>query len=161
MLRAADGIELIKVHQQIVRQRHLLIKLIRKVQVIQIILAQRWWQQPMEIGGLATALSTNQRRHALIAVKLVHLKPVGHDGAQPDGQKPLLFRSDARQAVEELGDMVLSVPFGQIRQIVADGIISLHILRMHKLHDLRLRTAFLAHLLLLGLQKVGNFAKNS
>ena len=104
----------------------------------------------MEIGGLATTLSTNQRGHTLITMKLIHLKPMGHNGAQPDGQEPLLLRSDARQTVEELGDMVLSVPFGQMRQIVANGIISRHILRMHKLHNLRLRTAFLAPLLFLG-----------
>ena len=46
--------------------------------------------------------------------------------------------------------MVLSVPRWQAIQIVADGIIGWHILRMHKLYNLRLRTAFFADVLLLG-----------
>ena len=46
--------------------------------------------------------------------------------------------------------MVLSVPLRQVAQVVADGIVCWHILGVYKLHDFRLRTAFFAHLFLLG-----------
>ena len=40
MLSGADSIQLVEVHQQVVRQRHLLVELVREVQVVQMILAQ-------------------------------------------------------------------------------------------------------------------------
>ena len=150
MLTGADGIQLIEVHQQIVRQRHLLVELVREVQVVQIILTQCRWQQAMEEGGLAASLSANQRGYALIAVKRIHLQPVGHSRAQPGGEIALLLGGDAWQSAEQLADVILSVPAGQCVQIVADRIMYGYIFRVYKLQDFRLRTPFLAYLLLLG-----------
>ena len=58
MLRRPDRFEFIEVYQQIVRQRHLLIELIRQIEVIQIILTKLWRQQTMIEGGLTTSLRT-------------------------------------------------------------------------------------------------------
>ena len=118
--------------------------------MVQIILAQLRWQQAMEESGLAAALSANQRGHALVAMQGIHLQPVGHSRSQPRCEKSLLLRGDARQTAEELCDVVLTVPCWQTLHIVTDGIVGRHILRMHKLHNLRLRTALLADALLLG-----------
>ena len=85
MLAGTDGIQLIEVHNEVVRQGHLLVELVREVQMVQEIHTQFWRQQTGHKGGLSTALSTNQRRHTLIAMKRVHLKPVGHSRADPDG----------------------------------------------------------------------------
>ena len=78
MLAGTDSVQFVKVHQQIVGQCHLLVELVRKVQMVEIILAQFDGQQAMEESGLATALRTNQRGHTFVAVQGVHLQPVGH-----------------------------------------------------------------------------------
>ena len=46
--------------------------------------------------------------------------------------------------------MVLSVPLGQMREIILDGIERLDLVRLHQLDDVRLWTALLANLLTLG-----------
>ena len=46
--------------------------------------------------------------------------------------------------------MVLSVPLGQMREIILDGIERLDLVRLHQLDDVRLWTALLADLLTLG-----------
>ena len=98
MLAGADGFQLIQVHQQIVAQRHLLVELVREVQVIQVVLAQVLRQQSTQERRLATTLGTNQRGHALVAVVCVQLQPVGHRRAHPDGQEVQLLRADAWQS---------------------------------------------------------------
>ena len=75
---------------------------------------------------------------------------MGHSRTQPGGEIALLLGGDARQAAEELADVVLSVPAGQALQVVADRIMYGYIFRVYELQDFRLRTPFLAHLLLLG-----------
>ena len=40
LLGRADGIELVEVDEEIVRQRHLLVELVRQVQMVEIILTQ-------------------------------------------------------------------------------------------------------------------------
>ena len=78
VLTGRDGIQLIDVHQQVVGKGHLLIELVRQVQMIQIVRTQMWRQQAHKERCLATTLSANQRRHALITMNGVHLKPVSH-----------------------------------------------------------------------------------
>ena len=87
MLRGSDGLELVEVHNQVVRQRHFLVELVRQVQVVEIVLTQFWRQQAVEESGLATALCSDQRRHALIAVQRVHLQPMGHGRQYPGGEE--------------------------------------------------------------------------
>ena len=91
--------------------------------MLQIILAQMRWQQPALEGGLATTLSADQRRHTFIAVKRVHLQPMGHCRAQPDGKIRRLLGADAGQSAKETSHMVLSVPLGQVVEVVADGVV--------------------------------------
>ena len=103
LLTGTDRLQLVEVHQQIVRQRHLLVELIRQVQMIEEIQAQVRRKQTLHEGRLTTTLRTNQRGHTLVAVKRVHLKPVGHSRAQPDGEVVHLLRAEAWQTTEELG----------------------------------------------------------
>ena len=149
MLAGVDGIQFVEVHQKIVRQGHLLIELIRQVQVVEIILAQLRWQQAMKEGSFATTLSTNQCWYAFITMKGVHLEPVGHSRQQPRSQISLLLGGEAGQTTEHLADVVFAVPRRQLVQVVADRIMYGYILRMYELYDLRLRTAFFTHLFLL------------
>ena len=44
MLRGFDGINLVEVYKEVVRQSHLLVELVREVKMIQIVLSQLWWQ---------------------------------------------------------------------------------------------------------------------
>ena len=150
MLAGADSLQFIEAYQEVVRQRHFLIELVREVQVVQEILAQMRRQQTLEEGGLSAALSSNERRHNLIAVQGVHLQPMGHTGTQPDAEKILLFCADTRQATEQLRYMVLSVPLGQVVEIIANGVIRANLFRMNKLHDIRLWIGTLADVLALG-----------
>ena len=83
-------------------------------------------------------------------MKGVHLKPVGHSRADPDGEKIQLLCTDARQTAEETGYMVLSVPLRQVAEIIADGIEGLNLIGLHHLHDVHLGTALLADPLTFG-----------
>ena len=130
MLRGTDGIQLVEVHQQIVGQRHLLVELVREVQVVKIVLAQMLGQQAAQEGGLATALTAYERGHTLVAVQRVKLQPVGNGRAQPDSQIARLLGGDAGQTAEEVSHVVVAVPLGQVLQIVADGVVHGHRLRM-------------------------------
>ena len=150
MLTGTDGLQFVKTYQEVVRQRHLLVELVREVQVVQEILAQMRRQQTLEEGGLSAALSSNERRHNLIAVQGVHLQPMSHTGAQPDAEKILLFCADSRQATEQLRYMVLSVPLGQVVKVIANGVIRANLLRMNKLHNIRLWIGTFANILTLG-----------
>ena len=71
--------------------------------MIEEIQAQFWRKQTLYESGLTTPLSTNQRGHTLVAVKRVHLKPMGHSRTQPDGEVVHLLRTEAWQTTEELG----------------------------------------------------------
>ena len=151
MLTGTYGVELIKVHKQVVGQRHLLVELVREVQVVQEILLQMLGQQATEERGLATTLRTNQRGHHLIAVQRVHLKPVGHHRAHPYKKVRELLGAEARNATEQLSHMVLSVPLGQVVQVVLDGVERRNVLRVDILLDIRLGVASLADILTFGL----------
>ena len=78
MLRGANGLQLIQIHQQVVGQGHLLIKPVGKVNGVLIILLQMPRQQATEEGGLTTTLGSDERRHHLISMKAVHLQPMGY-----------------------------------------------------------------------------------
>ena len=58
----------------------------------------------MEERSFSATLSTNQRWHAFIAVKGVHLKPVGYHRQKPGTEVSLLFRGDTWQTTKELAD---------------------------------------------------------
>ena len=150
MLTGADSLQLIQTYQQIVGQRHLLVKLVRQVQVVQEILAQMLGQQSFKEGGLAAALISNERRHYFVAVKSVHLKPMGHSRTEPDAKISQLLGSDSRQSFKEFRHMVLSVPLWQRVQVVANGVIRAYLFRINKLHDVTLRIMPLADILALG-----------
>ena len=123
LLRGTDGVELVEVYQQVVRQRHLLVELVREVQVVKIVLAQVVRQQAVEERGLTTALGTNERRYTLVAVQRVHLQPVGHSRTNPDGQERQVLRGESWQTAEELCHVVLSVPLRQLREVIGDGVV--------------------------------------
>ena len=80
--------------------------------MVEIILTQLRGQQSTHKGGLTTTLSAYKRRYTLIAVQHIHLQPMGHGRAEPDGEIVKLLRTDARYATKYPGDMVLSIPFG-------------------------------------------------
>ena len=122
LLRTAHLIELVDVHQQVVRQRHLLVELIAQVHMVEEVLAQLFGQQQAAEGALAATLCANQRGHHLIAVQRIHLQPVSHHRAHPDGEPVALVAADAGQAVEEGTHVVLAVPGGQrLKLRRADG----------------------------------------
>ena len=118
--------------------------------MIEEIQAQVRRKQTLHEGRLTTSLGSDQRGHTLIAVKRIHLKPVGHSRAQPDGEIVHLLRTEAWQTTEELGQMVLSIPLRQAVDKLANGIVKPDLLRMDILHNVRLWTALLAHTLALG-----------
>ena len=122
MLTGTDSLQFIEVDQEVVCQRHLLVKLVGEVHVVKEVLTQMRREQAHDKGGLATPLRTNQRGNALVAMQGVHLEPVGYHRAQPDNEETMLLRADAGQSAEETGNVVLSVPLGQMFQIVANGI---------------------------------------
>ena len=118
--------------------------------MIQEIQAQFWRKQTLYEGRLTTSLGSDQRGHTLVAVKCVHLKPVGHSRAQPDGEVVHLLRTEAWQTTEELGYMILSIPLRQAVDKLTNGVVDIDLLRMDILHNVRLWTALLAHTLALG-----------
>ena len=95
MLTRSYRIQLIQVHQQIVRQRHLLVELVRQVQVVEVVLPEMRRKDPCHERCLTAALGTDQRGHALVSVNRIHLQPVGHSRAQPGGQIAVLLAADA------------------------------------------------------------------
>ena len=58
MLTRLDGIQLVQVHQQIVGQSHLLVILVRKVDVVHVVHPQTLWKHTSQEGRLATSLRT-------------------------------------------------------------------------------------------------------
>ena len=150
LLGRTDGIELVEIHEEIVRQRHLFVELIRQIQMVEIILTQVYRQQSTHESGLSATLSPNQRRHALVAVQHIQLQPEGNGRAQPDREIVQLLGGDARDASKYLCDMVLSVPLRQVIEKLLHGIVLRHLFRLHILRNLRLRTALLQYVLALG-----------
>ena len=150
LLGRADGFQLVEVDQEIVRQSHLLIKLVRQIQMVEVILTQMLRQQTTHEGGLSATLTSDERRHTLITMKHVHLQPVGHSRSQPDGEIVQLLGGDAWNTGKNLGYMVLSVPCRQIVQKILYRIILRHFLRFHILLNLRLRVPLFQHLFALG-----------
>ncbi len=127
MLAGTDGFQLVEVHQQVIRQRHLLVELVREVEMIQIIAAKVRRQHPTHKRRLATTLRTDQGRHTLVSMQRVHLEPVGNRREEPSREERLLLAAHARQAAEETDDVVLSVPLGQVAEIILDGIEGRHL----------------------------------
>ena len=75
--------KLIDVHQQVVRQCHIGIKLVGKVDVIQIIGSQLRGQQAHGESCLATTLSANQYGSHFVTMQVVEAQPMGYHRAQP------------------------------------------------------------------------------
>ena len=150
MLGGTDGFKFIEVHDEIVCQCHLLVELVREVQVVEIILTHLRRKQPSHEGGLTTALGSDEGRHTLIAVKHVQLEPMGCHRTEPDGKEGMLFGTEAGQTAEQTGHMVLTVPLGQTVEEHLDGIEDRNLVGLKKLRDLRLRTALFQHMLPLG-----------
>ena len=73
MLTGTNGIELVEIDNQVVGKCHLLVELIRKVQMIEVILSQMWRKQPTKEGCLSTALCSNQRWYTFVAVQQIQL----------------------------------------------------------------------------------------
>ena len=82
--------------------------------MVQIILAQFRGQQSAHKGGLTTALSANECRHALVAVQHIHLAPMRHSRSQPYNKVVKLLGGNARNTGKQFGHMVLAIPFWQI-----------------------------------------------
>ena len=95
------------------------------------ILPQMRRQQALYEGGLTTTLCSYERGHTLVAMQRVHLQPVGHCRAQPDGEEGMLFGGDARQSGEELCHMVLSVPFGQTVEVLLNRVMVAYLFRVN------------------------------
>ena len=98
VLLNTDGLELIQIHEEIIRQSHLLVELVAQVQMVHIKLSQLQGQQSTHKGGLTTTLITNKRRHTFIAMKHIHQLPMSHSRTKPDGEIVQLFRGDTRYA---------------------------------------------------------------
>ena len=132
--------------------------------MVQIILLQMLGQQAAQESGLSTTLTSNERRHYLIAMKRVHLQPMGHHSTKPGSQEGSLLCADAWNAREEVGHIVVSIPFGQRLQIVNNRIERLHLFRFHIQLDQVLGIALLQdtltqhsqHDAVLGLQRQGS-----
>ena len=80
----------------------------------------------------------------------IHLQPVGHCRAQPDGEEGMLFGGDARQSGEELSHMVLSVPFGQTVEVLLNRVMVAYLFRVNQLLNLRLGITLFADVLTSG-----------
>lgn len=121
MLTGTDGIELIEVYQEIVRQRHLLIELVRKVEVVEVVLTQLERKESTHKSGLSAALRSDQSGHAFIAMERIHLQPMGHNGSNPGGQKAVMLCAEAWDSTEEISHMVLTIPLREMAQKVLSG----------------------------------------
>ena len=75
---------------------------------------------------------------------------MSHRRSQPDGEIVQLLGTEARNAAEHLGDVVLTIPFWQVLEKHLNRIVLRHLLRLHILRNLCLRTAFLQYVLALG-----------
>ena len=73
MLRGTYGIELVEVDEEVVGECHLLVELVREVDVIKVIHPQMFWQQTCHEGRFTTALCADECRHRLVGMKHVHL----------------------------------------------------------------------------------------
>ena len=112
MLSGTDSFELIEIHDEVVSERHLLVELVAKVQMVKIILSQLQRQQAAHKGGLSASLIAYKRRHTFVSVQHIHLQPVSYGRSEPDGEIVQLFRADTWDTAEDLCNVVLSVPFG-------------------------------------------------
>ena len=111
--------------------------------MIQIVLAQMFWQQTTQEGGLSTTLSSNERRHYFISMKSIHLKPMGYSRTQPFGKKSSLLRGDAWDSSEEVGHIIVTIPLRQRIQIVGNRIELGHKVRSNIQFDISLRVLHL------------------
>lgn len=77
LLRWSHIRKLIYVDKEIMSERHLGVKLIGKVDVVEEILAQMIRQQAIGKGTLAATLLADKHRSGFVAMKHIHLQPVG------------------------------------------------------------------------------------
>ena len=56
VLTGTDCLQLVEVHQQVVGQCHLLVELVREVQVVEEVLSQMGWEQSGDEGCLTSSL---------------------------------------------------------------------------------------------------------
>ena len=118
--------------------------------MIQIVLTQVQRQETTHEGGLSTTLSSDERWYALVSMQHIHLKPVGHRRAQPDCEIVQLLGSDAWNASEDFGYVVLSIPLRQSFEECLHRIVLRNLFRLHVLRNFRLRTSLLQNLFALG-----------
>ena len=117
--------------------------------MVEIVLTQLGRKESTHKSGLSAALRSDQSGHALIAMKRIHLQPMGHNGSNPRGQKGVVLRAKAWDSAEEVSHMVLAIPLREIAQKVLSGVEQRHFLRLDILRNLSLGTSLLQDLLLL------------
>ena len=66
-------------------ERHLGIKLVVEVDVVEEVLAEFLWQQSVGEGTFSASLLSDEYRGYLVAMKHVHVEPQCHGRAEPGG----------------------------------------------------------------------------
>ena len=103
-------------------ERHLGVKLIGKVDVVEEILSQIVRKQAISKGTLAATLFADKHRSGFVAMKHIHLQPVGDSRTEPGGAPSQLFACQPRNPAKEFSHMVLTIPFRQVLEIFPDRI---------------------------------------
>ena len=114
-------------------ERHLGIKLIGKVDVVEEILAQMIRQQTIGKGTLAATLLADKHRSGFVAMKHIHLQPVSHSRTEPSGAPSQLFTCKPRNPAKEFSHMVLTIPFRQVLKILPDRVKLRNLFRTYEL----------------------------
>ena len=114
-------------------ERHLGVKLIGKVDVVEEILSQIVRKQTIGKGTLATTLFADKHRSGFVAMKHIHLQPVGDSRTEPGGAPSQLFTCKSRNSAKEFSHMVLSIPFRQLLEIFPDRVKLRNLFRTYEL----------------------------
>ena len=133
LLRWSHIRKLIYVDIEIMSERHLGIKLIGKVDVVEEILSQMIRQQAIGEGTLAATLLADKHRSGFVAMKHIHLQPVGNSRTEPGGAPSQLFACQPRNSAKEFSHMVLTIPFRQVLEIFPDRVKLRNLFRTYEL----------------------------
>ena len=135
LLRHTHIGKLVDVDEKVVGESHLAVKLVAEVDVVEIVASQSLRQQSEGKRALAATLLSDEHGHSLVAMLAIHLQPMRHHRAEPYGTPSHRLHRHSGNAVEEVGNVVVSVPLGQCVEEIANGTELPHGIRLDILVD--------------------------
>ena len=109
-------------------ERHLRVKLIAKIDMVEEVASQLLWQETIGEGALATTLLPDEDGCHLIAMERIEMKPMSHGRTKPSGAPSQLFARDAGDSAKQCRHMILAIPPWQVVEIILYRIIVEHCL---------------------------------